>query len=251
VWGYFNSFRLARASQAIFDTHHYIEPCDHRCFHGRNSHGSRSGIQFSEEDEVPLRDRAELIHHWTSQGIVQLCLTALQQADLVFASIETQDAYGTIAELGYARSLNKRVVVATPEAQPDLWFVYGLAREEDRLVNQLSARAALEQALYGDEQQRRTESPVEAKFYMAARNCVNLTPQVEIGPYWVDFALLDQKVAIEIDGHEYHKTREQRTYDAQRQRHLEKLGWRVIRFTGTEIQWNAKHCVEDVLVLLR
>jgi hypothetical protein len=25
----------------------------------------------------------------------------------------------------------------------------------------------------------------------------------------------------------------------------------VIRFTGTEIQQNARHCVEDVLVLLR
>jgi very-short-patch-repair endonuclease len=92
---------------------------------------------------------------------------------------------------------------------------------------------------------------VEAKFYAAAKNCLDLIPQVEIGPYRVDFALLAQQVAIEIDGHEYHKTREQRTYDARRQRHLEKLGWRVIRFTGTEIQQNAKRCVEDTLVLLR
>lgn len=45
----------------------------------------------------------------------------------MFAWIDTTDCYGTIAELGFARGMKKRIVIAGPEWFDDLWFVYEMA----------------------------------------------------------------------------------------------------------------------------
>jgi hypothetical protein len=95
------------------------------------------------------------------------------------------------------------------------------------------------------------ESPAEVRFYLFSLGRIpNLMPQVEIGKYRVDFALVERKIVIEIDGHDYHKTREQRTRDAQRERYLQLNGWRVIRFTGSEIYKDPSGCVAEVAKLL-
>jgi very-short-patch-repair endonuclease len=57
-------------------------------------------------------------------------------------------------------------------------------------------------------------------------------------------------VCVELDGHDYHKTKEQRTSDAQRQRWLEMNNWRVIRFTGTEVHKNVWSCVKQTIAFL-
>ncbi len=98
---------------------------------------------------------------------------------------------------------------------------------------------------------RLCESPVETRFYLYSLGRIpNLRPQIEIGFYRVNFALIEKKIAIEIDGHEYHKTREQRTYDAQRERYLQLNGWRVIRFTGSEVSRNPTGCIDEVAKLI-
>jgi very-short-patch-repair endonuclease len=95
------------------------------------------------------------------------------------------------------------------------------------------------------------ESPIEVRFFaFAVLRLPDLRPQVVIGNYRADFALPNHKIAIEIDGHDYHKTREQRTHDARRERYLQLQGWRVIRFTGTEIFENVIACVEEVTKLV-
>ncbi len=40
------------------------------------------------------------------------------------------------------------------------------------------------------------------------------------------------------------QTQSQHTYDAKRERDLQELGWRVIRFTGSEIHNDVNGCVE-------
>lgn len=95
------------------------------------------------------------------------------------------------------------------------------------------------------------ESPLELKFAKVAfSHGLQLTPQCKIytgeAVYRADFAIVDRKLAIEIDGHDYHKTKEQRTNDAKRQRALELAGWRVIRFTGSEIHTNLNGCLEEL-----
>lgn len=96
-----------------------------------------------------------------------------------------------------------------------------------------------------------TESPIEKLFLDNAIDLIpGLKPQYKIGPYRVDFAIPDQRIAIELDGHQYHSTKEQRTRDAKRQRYLERNGWRVIRFTGSEVWGDASGCVEETIRLI-
>lgn len=70
----------------------------------------------------------------------------------------------------------------------------------------------------------------------------------------LDFALqgdlahvaTEWKVAIELDGHDFHeRTKEQAKRDRSRDRELTELGWRVLRFTGSEIWADARKCAEE------
>lgn len=75
--------------------------------------------------------------------------------------------------------------------------------------------------------------------------CYSLKSQKAIGIYKVDF--LYGTLIIEIDGHEYHKTKEQREYDYKRERYLMKKGYTVMRFMGTEVYLEPKKCVMDAI----
>lgn len=104
---------------------------------------------------------------------------------------------------------------------------------------------------------KRLESPIEKIFWSAAyfelSKYGQLTPQVNVERYRIDFALIgnDFKVAIELDGHDYHCRQEQMTNDYKRQRRLQLKGWHVIRFTGQEIYGDVQGCVADILRLVR
>lgn len=79
-----------------------------------------------------------------------------------------------------------------------------------------------------------------------------IRPQVPCGGYIVDFVVdyrfqVDTiKVAIEIDGHESHKTKAQRLNDYARERFLMKKNMLVIRFTASEVFVDAAACVDEV-----
>lgn len=95
------------------------------------------------------------------------------------------------------------------------------------------------------------ESPIELRFFVFSMHKIpNLRPQVVVGPYRVDLAIPEKKVAIELDGHEFHKTSNQRTHDAQRERYLQKQGWQVIRFTGKEIHKDVFACIDDAIQII-
>lgn len=100
------------------------------------------------------------------------------------------------------------------------------------------------------------ESPIEEKFWDAwckmssPRGVTNmLIPQYQVmnGKYRIDFAEPELKLAIELDGHTWHSSKGQFTKDRKRQRELEALGWRVIRFSGKEILDNPIECVMQVM----
>ena len=64
--------------------------------------------------------------------------------------------------------------------------------------------------------------------------------QENIGKYRVDFLCsmvgTKQEYIIECDGHDFHeKTKEQAKYDKQRERYLVSQGYKVLRFSGSEI----------------
>lgn len=74
----------------------------------------------------------------------------------------------------------------------------------------------------------------------------SIEPGAVVGPYKIDF-LIYKNAVIEIDGHDTHKTKEQRDYDYKRERYLQKEGYIVIRFMGTEVFLSAKQCAEEAM----
>lgn len=76
-------------------------------------------------------------------------------------------------------------------------------------------------------------------------------PQHKVGPYRVDFLIsFDDKTMpnfiIEVDGHNFHeKTREQVERDKKRDRYFEKIGYKVLRFSGREVYRNPSECVRE------
>lgn len=92
------------------------------------------------------------------------------------------------------------------------------------------------------------ESEIERTFFSKAIfRLPGLLPQVEFEKYRFDFGIIHTNIVIEIDGHDYHKTKEQRTRDAKRERYLESKGFRVVRFTGSEIYKDTEKCIDELL----
>ena len=72
--------------------------------------------------------------------------------------------------------------------------------------------------------------------------------QVPLGPSFADFACLEAKLIVEVDG-DHHG--DQVAYDARRDRFLERLGFRVLRFWVTEIDENIEGVIETIADALR
>lgn len=99
---------------------------------------------------------------------------------------------------------------------------------------------------------KKVESPIEVKFAKGIMKYAEhilkyVQPQINILNYRVDFLIKKFNLIIELDGHEYHKSKLQRTNDAQRERNLKLAGYEVIRFTGTEIHNDIEDCINYVL----
>ena len=96
---------------------------------------------------------------------------------------------------------------------------------------------------------------LESKFFQAYIEATgddpdqcDFTPQKVIGIYRVDFVY--GYVVVEIDGHEYHKTKEQRERDYKRERYLIRNGYLPVRFTGTEVFLDPHECVQELLTIM-
>jgi very-short-patch-repair endonuclease len=82
--------------------------------------------------------------------------------------------------------------------------------------------------------------------------------QAKVGDYRVDFLIHDCSVApevarprwiiVECDGHDFHeRTKEQARHDKKRDRYLQSLGAKVLRFTGSEIWADPEACAHETL----
>jgi very-short-patch-repair endonuclease len=90
---------------------------------------------------------------------------------------------------------------------------------------------------------------LEQKFYDAYiydNSDEFIKPQAVIGIYVVDFLISPPGIVVEIDGYEYHKTKEQRERDYNRERYFLKNGYIHVRFTGTEVFLDVDRCVHEL-----
>lgn len=99
-------------------------------------------------------------------------------------------------------------------------------------------------------------SPIEGIFLLASAG-KTFVHNIEIAheppgyePYRPDFELVRgaELLVVELDGHEFHqKTREQVEHDKRRDRWFAAQGYRVIRFTGSEVWRDPDACVDEAI----
>lgn len=108
------------------------------------------------------------------------------------------------------------------------------------------------------------ESPIEAAFWIWWRalhnidemlrvgHSLDLQPQVDVetsdgSRYRLDFAVVEYRVAIELDGHDFHeRTKEQVAHRNTRDRKLQADGWTVLHISGSEMFRDPLNSVEAV-----
>jgi very-short-patch-repair endonuclease len=99
---------------------------------------------------------------------------------------------------------------------------------------------------------RRNPSEAERKFWWLVRGRrlagYKFKRQFLIGPYIADFACLEAKLAVELDGGQHSK---QIAYDQMRDAYMTARGYRVLRFWNTELFVNEDGVVEMLLCQLK
>lgn len=76
----------------------------------------------------------------------------------------------------------------------------------------------------------RPPSKLENQFSRILRlSGLKFVTELQLGFYFIDFALPDYKIALEVDGREYHSKPEQTEHDAKKDEYLRSIGWSVIR----------------------
>lgn len=190
-------------------------------------------------------------------------IEVIPNCEMVVAVLNTADSYGSIAEVAYASAIgvpsmliiyDKNEAIGTP-MQDAYWFVSNFPHVHTVCVKDDEEAAAMFSATV------LMESAMEFLFFFVLRHKIpemaaKLQPQAPFFTgeftYRVDFLYEREKrkIAVEIDGHDSHKTREQRTHDARKDRFLKSIGVEVVRFTGTELNADAMKCIQEFFYLV-
>lgn len=117
---------------AICGEHDYTGPyfigCDHGCFHGADTHGVGAYGGLLEATGVDQAPGAHCSGIPSQRKDVRAnCMKAIAESDVVFAWLDSLDAFGTLVEIGAAHALNKTIIIAGPAVYHDLWFAYECA----------------------------------------------------------------------------------------------------------------------------
>ena len=75
---------------------------------------------------------------------------------------------------------------------------------------------------------------------------VKFRRQVPIGPFIADFASIEHRLVLELDGGQHAES----AYDARRDRFLACEGWRVVRFWNNDVLKNSEGALEMLLQTL-
>ena len=73
--------------------------------------------------------------------------------------------------------------------------------------------------------------------------------EYSVFPYFIDFAFVDEKLAVEIDGSQ-HLEESRKKKDEEKDDVLSNNGWRVIRFTAKDVMSNSKLVIQELCKML-
>jgi len=96
-------------------------------------------------------------------------------------------------------------------------------------------------------------SPIELRLFKAFKaKKIDVIPQYKVKGYRIDLAYFPEgedaevKIAIECDGRKYHTLAKDKEWDREKNKFLRKEGWRVVRFTGRQINKDPYKLVNKV-----
>lgn len=69
-----------------------------------------------------------------------------------------------------------------------------------------------------------------------------------VGSKWVDYAIVDKKIAVECDGEYWHQDKEK---EQKRDRYLSSKGWTVLHFSDNKIKNNIDECIDEIKRILK
>lgn len=112
------------------------------------------------------------------------------------------------------------------------------------------------------------DSPIEQLYiatllYMEAigktNKSIKIFPQFKVGKYRADFMLVDTivnkngcdevfNIIVELDSYQFHnRNAKQHTYEKKREREMQKAGYSIIRFSGSEVVNDPVKCVSETI----
>ena len=96
---------------------------------------------------------------------------------------------------------------------------------------------------------RKNQTPAENQLWARLRNHqlngLGFRRQHAVGTFILEFCCPKEKIVIELDGDSHGN---QKDYDAQRTEWLAKYGWRVLRFTNLEIEYEMDAVLNAILL---
>lgn len=95
--------------------------CDHGCYHGDGKHGVGAVNSVHSDDEWG----GCMGNFFSRDDVLNICKRQINKAEVVFAYIDCEDCFGTLAEIGYAHALGKDIVIhfKNEHLQKEMWFV--------------------------------------------------------------------------------------------------------------------------------
>lgn len=83
---------------------------------------------------------------------------------------------------------------------------------------------------------KRPPSPPEKQFgRFLIISGLKYIEELQLGFYFIDFALPEYKLAIEIDSKQFHSSEEQIRHDAKKDEYLKSIGWDVLRLKAAAV----------------
>lgn len=179
-----------------------------------------------------------------------------KERDIMFLSMVVGSGQGVAMT---KREYEQRMNVALSRAR-DRMYLYRSLQESD-LPNKSDLRLRILQHFVNPMPQRANiENPIDLcdsgferdVFSKLIEKGYNVTPQVQVGAFSIDMVVEgenDRRLAIELDGDKYHPP-EKWMDDWQRQRIMERVGWKFWRCWGSSYTVDPTGCIDDLLNVL-
>ena len=106
--------------------------CDHGCYHGDGKHGVGAVNNLDSDDEWGGCEG----NYYTRTDVFNICKEQIDRADIVFAYINQNDCYGTLAEIGYAHAKGKDIVIlfSNDALRQQMWFADNMRQHSGKIT---------------------------------------------------------------------------------------------------------------------